>query len=153
MQEGPQPSKTAFDAPVSSHGKEWQEFRTAVNQVMLQPRNMVQYVQPIDNVAQDFVSRMRTIRTADGKMPSNFAHELSKCTLECKFNITVCNISLKHTVIPRCKLLSNSAYETILAAFIRDCRATCKQITVVICFRYQFTRESTSEHALIRVCS
>ncbi|XP_034253507.1 probable cytochrome P450 49a1 [Thrips palmi] len=65
-----------------SHGKEWQEFRTAINQVMMQPRNIVQYVEPIDNVAQDFIDRMRLIRTAAGKMPANYTHELGKWALE-----------------------------------------------------------------------
>lgn len=65
-----------------SHGKEWQDFRTSVNQVMMQPRNVTQYVEPIDNVAQDFVNRMKAIRTADGRMPPDYAKELAKWSLE-----------------------------------------------------------------------
>lgn len=38
---------------VVSQGKEWQEFRTSVNQVMMQPRNTKQYVEPIDRVSQN----------------------------------------------------------------------------------------------------
>lgn len=65
-------------------GKEWQEFRTAVNQVMMQPRNTKQYVEPIDRVTQEFIDRMREIRGKDNKMPTDFADEISKWALECR---------------------------------------------------------------------
>lgn len=38
-------------------GDEWQTFRTAVNQVMMQPKNTKQYVEPIDRVTQEFIDR------------------------------------------------------------------------------------------------
>ncbi|XP_034250283.1 probable cytochrome P450 49a1 [Thrips palmi] len=65
-----------------SNGKEWQDFRSAVNQVMMQPRNTAPYVQPIDSVAQDFVARMREIRAPDGRMPADYTDELAKWSLE-----------------------------------------------------------------------
>ncbi|XP_052126389.1 probable cytochrome P450 12a4, mitochondrial isoform X2 [Frankliniella occidentalis] len=67
---------------VSSQGKEWQEFRTAVNQVMLQPRNIKQYVEPIDRVTQEIIDRMRRIREQNSLMPANFSDELAKWALE-----------------------------------------------------------------------
>lgn len=66
----------------AAHGKEWQDFRTAVNQVMMQPRNIGQYVEPIENVSQEFVERMRAMRGPDGRMPADFTHELAKWSLE-----------------------------------------------------------------------
>ncbi|KAE8743189.1 Cytochrome P450 CYP12 [Frankliniella occidentalis] len=67
---------------VSSQGKEWQEFRTAVNQVMMQPRNIKQYVEPIDSVTQEIIDRMRRIRDENSLMPANFSDELAKWALE-----------------------------------------------------------------------
>ncbi|XP_034236373.1 probable cytochrome P450 301a1, mitochondrial [Thrips palmi] len=63
-------------------GKEWQEFRTAVNQVMMQPRNTKQYVEPIDRVSQEFVDRMKAVRNDKLEMPPDFFHEIAKWALE-----------------------------------------------------------------------
>ncbi|XP_034236857.1 cytochrome P450 CYP12A2-like isoform X2 [Thrips palmi] len=67
---------------IISQGPEWQTFRSAVNQVMMQPRNTLQYVRPIDRVSQEFVDRMRVIRNDKLEMPPDFSHEISKWALE-----------------------------------------------------------------------
>jgi hypothetical protein len=40
-----------------SQGEEWQNFRSKVNQTMMQPRSTKLYVGPIDTVASDFIKR------------------------------------------------------------------------------------------------
>ncbi|XP_034248197.1 probable cytochrome P450 12a4, mitochondrial [Thrips palmi] len=73
------------DLPLSLvvvQGKEWQDFRTAVNQVMMQPRNTKQYVLPIDRVSQEFVDRMKAIRSDTFEMPPDFFQEIVKWALE-----------------------------------------------------------------------
>ncbi|XP_069672037.1 probable cytochrome P450 301a1, mitochondrial [Periplaneta americana] len=45
---------------IVSQGAEWQQFRTKVNQPMLQPRSTKMYVGPIDAVAQDFINSYHT---------------------------------------------------------------------------------------------
>lgn len=67
---------------VSTQGKEWASFRTAVNQTMMQPRNAKLYVGAIDQVSQQLVNRMRLIRDANNEMPEDFYNELSKWALE-----------------------------------------------------------------------
>ncbi|KAK3927038.1 putative cytochrome P450 12a5, mitochondrial [Frankliniella fusca] len=70
-------------------GKEWQEFRSSVNQVMMQPRNMFHYIGPVDQVSQEFIERMKSIRLANGQMPPNFSTELGCWTME-----SVCFLAL-----------------------------------------------------------
>ena len=41
----------------SRQDKEWHDFRSAVNQVMMQPRNVQQCLEPINNVSQEFIER------------------------------------------------------------------------------------------------
>lgn len=66
----------------SSQGQEWQEFRTAVNQVMMKPQNTKQYVEPIDRVSQEFVDRIRAMRDGNNELPDQFFDEISKWALE-----------------------------------------------------------------------
>ncbi|PSN49513.1 putative cytochrome P450 301a1 [Blattella germanica] len=63
-------------------GEEWQSFRTKVNPIMMQPRATKIYVEPIDSVAEDFITRIRKLRDDKLEMPSNFDNELCKWALE-----------------------------------------------------------------------
>lgn len=67
---------------VSTQGKQWASFRTAVNQTMMQPRNAKLYVGVIDKVSQELIDRMRLIRDPQNVMPDDFYNELSKWALE-----------------------------------------------------------------------
>ena len=40
-----------------SNGELWQKFRTSVNQVVMQPRNVKVYIEPIDTVTLEFIER------------------------------------------------------------------------------------------------
>lgn len=66
----------------TSQGKKWQESRSAVNQTMMQPRNTKVYVEPIDDVAAEFVERIKVIRDSKMEVPKNFINELNKWSLE-----------------------------------------------------------------------
>ncbi|KAE8739041.1 Cytochrome P450 [Frankliniella occidentalis] len=74
---------------VSLATAEWQDFRTSVNQVMMQPRHTVRYVEPVDKMSQEFIDRIKAVRYANGQMPPDFANELGTWTLE-----SVCYIAL-----------------------------------------------------------
>ncbi|KAK3922884.1 putative cytochrome P450 301a1, mitochondrial [Frankliniella fusca] len=67
---------------VSTQGKDWATFRSAVNQTMMQPRNAKLYVGAIDTVSQQLINRMRLIRDEKNVMPDDFYNELSKWALE-----------------------------------------------------------------------
>ncbi|CAD7090148.1 unnamed protein product [Hermetia illucens] len=68
---------------VNVQGKEWGDFRSAVNPTMMQPRNTMVYIPKVDAVAMDFVKRIHQIRDPKTKeAPENFEHELNKWALE-----------------------------------------------------------------------
>lgn len=60
----------------------WQNTRTKVNPVMMAPKVVKQYVSGMGQVADDFVSRIRSIRDAKDEVPSDFANEMNKFALE-----------------------------------------------------------------------
>ncbi|XP_037921750.1 probable cytochrome P450 12d1 proximal, mitochondrial isoform X5 [Hermetia illucens] len=64
-------------------GKEWAEFRTAVNPAMAQPKNTKIYIPKVDAVAVDFVKRIHSIRDPKtSQVPENFEEELSRWAFE-----------------------------------------------------------------------
>lgn len=71
-----------YQGVANSQGKKWAESRSAVNQTMMQPRNTKVYVQPIDDVAGEFVDRIKTLRDSKMEVPKNFINELNKWSLE-----------------------------------------------------------------------
>ncbi|KDR20887.1 putative cytochrome P450 301a1, mitochondrial, partial [Zootermopsis nevadensis] len=67
---------------VITQGQSWKNFRSKVNQTMMQPRSTKLYVGPIDSVANDFLKRIRMIRDDKLEMPDDFGNELCKWGLE-----------------------------------------------------------------------
>ncbi|XP_037910565.1 probable cytochrome P450 12a4, mitochondrial [Hermetia illucens] len=64
-------------------GKEWAEFRTAVNPVMMQPKIVKLYVPQINKFVDEFIQRMRKIRDSKTyELPENFEEELNRWSLE-----------------------------------------------------------------------
>jgi len=51
------PTIITFYIIPSSQGEEWQNFRSKVNQTMMQHRSTKLYMGPIDAVASDFIKR------------------------------------------------------------------------------------------------
>jgi cytochrome P450 family 12 len=81
----------------------WGDFRTKVNQIMMQPRNAKLYIPGIDQVAKDFIERylffteqkfniktfynflsyrMRAMRDKKNEMPENFWEKINEWALE-----------------------------------------------------------------------
>ncbi|KAF4526692.1 hypothetical protein B566_EDAN010122 [Ephemera danica] len=66
----------------NENGEKWHQARTIVNQPMMQPRVAKQYVPKIDQVAIDFVQRMKELRNEQNELPADFKNELHKWALE-----------------------------------------------------------------------
>ncbi|CAG9800180.1 unnamed protein product [Chironomus riparius] len=60
----------------------WHEFRTKVNQIMMQPRNVKMYIPVIDDVASDFIKKIRSIRNDNLLVPDNFLENMNEWALE-----------------------------------------------------------------------
>lgn len=68
---------------ISEQGESWFHARSKINPVMLQPKTVKMYVEKVDNVALDFLQKVRQIRNADTlEMPNDFGNELNKWALE-----------------------------------------------------------------------
>ncbi|GLH07255.1 Probable cytochrome P450 301a1, mitochondrial [Gryllus bimaculatus] len=67
---------------VSTQGKEWYDFRTQVNQPLMQRKSANQYYTPVNDVAEDFIARMRDLRDENNELPADFINELYKWSLE-----------------------------------------------------------------------
>uniref|UniRef100_A0A1B6CMB7 Cytochrome P450 n=1 Tax=Clastoptera arizonana TaxID=38151 RepID=A0A1B6CMB7_9HEMI len=67
---------------IAVHGEKWYNFRSKVQQPMLQPRTAKLYTQPIEETACAFVERISQLRNADDEVPNDFLNEIHKWSLE-----------------------------------------------------------------------
>ncbi|XP_026314071.1 cytochrome P450 CYP12A2-like [Hyposmocoma kahamanoa] len=67
---------------ITDHGENWKEFRSAINPVMMQPKIIKLYSTVLDEVADDMVKRMRSIRDEDNKINGDFDVEMNLWALE-----------------------------------------------------------------------
>lgn len=67
---------------VSDQGETWLKMRSAVNPVMMQPKIVKSYIEPVDMVARDFIKKIRLMRDAKDEMPDDFGNELNLWALE-----------------------------------------------------------------------
>lgn len=49
---------------------------------MLQPKTVKTYIKPVDEVARDFIERIKSIRDGKDEMPADFQNEMNKWALE-----------------------------------------------------------------------
>ncbi|XP_071447542.1 probable cytochrome P450 301a1, mitochondrial [Hetaerina americana] len=63
-------------------GEKWLAARSKANQPLLQPRISKKYIQPIGNVAQEFIEQIRILRDSRDEMPPDFVNELFKWSIE-----------------------------------------------------------------------
>jgi hypothetical protein len=70
------------------HGENWHNFRTRVQQAMLQPRTAKLYVKPIEETAMAFVRRARSLRDSNLEVPEDFLNEIHKWSLECEYELS-----------------------------------------------------------------
>ncbi|RZF48557.1 hypothetical protein LSTR_LSTR011172 [Laodelphax striatellus] len=68
---------------VGVHGEPWREFRTKVQRPILRPAAVVQYIQPIEEVTNQFLDRMLQIRDEQDELPNDFDNDIHKWALEC----------------------------------------------------------------------
>lgn len=75
----------------TSQGKDWHDFRTKVNQHMMQPRVINPHIQQIDEIAEEFIHKIRNeLRNPSTlEVSSTFNNELNKWALE-----SICAIAL-----------------------------------------------------------
>lgn len=76
---------------VNDQGEAWGHMRSAVNPIMLKPQTVKAYIPAIDDVAKDFIARMKKISDENQEMPANFGYELNKWSLE-----SIAVIALEH---------------------------------------------------------
>ncbi|KRF79421.1 cytochrome P450 CYP12A2 [Drosophila virilis] len=68
---------------VTSQDKAWANMRSAVNPIIIQPKNVKLYLGPLDSINQQFIKRIKLIRDPETlEMPANFKDEISAWTLE-----------------------------------------------------------------------
>lgn len=67
----------------------WQDTRTKVNPVMMQPKTVKSYVPVVQTIADEFVERIRRIRDENSEVPADFANEANRWALE-----SICSIAL-----------------------------------------------------------
>ncbi|XP_075162683.1 putative cytochrome P450 12c1, mitochondrial [Haematobia irritans] len=68
---------------LAGDGYTWGKFRQAVNPVLLHPKNSVLYIDPIQNVINDFIERIRNIRDGSSQeVPENFSTEIKRLAFE-----------------------------------------------------------------------
>ncbi|CAG0914444.1 unnamed protein product [Notodromas monacha] len=64
------------------NGPDWYRLRTKYQQRMLKPKSALQYLNSMQDVATDFIARVRLIRDEKNEMPEDFQNELYKWALE-----------------------------------------------------------------------
>ncbi|XP_044254764.1 probable cytochrome P450 49a1 isoform X3 [Tribolium madens] len=67
---------------IAVHGDKWQNFRSKVNQIMLQPRVTRMYVKSIETTSQELVDRIEVIKNEKNQVPDDFLNEIHKWSLE-----------------------------------------------------------------------
>ncbi|XP_060819979.1 probable cytochrome P450 301a1, mitochondrial [Bombus pascuorum] len=67
---------------IAVHGESWYNFRSKVQQVMLQPRTARMYISAIEEASLAFLRRIRRIRDENDEVPDDFLNEIHKWSLE-----------------------------------------------------------------------
>ena len=67
------------------NGDEWYRLRTNINQMMMRPKAVTMYLPSVNVVADDFIARLKEVRSTQTGEVLNFNNEILKWTLECKF--------------------------------------------------------------------
>uniref|UniRef100_W8B5W3 Cytochrome P450 CYP12A2 n=1 Tax=Ceratitis capitata TaxID=7213 RepID=W8B5W3_CERCA len=97
---------------IATNGEDWAKLRTAVNPVLMQPKNAILYLNTVLEINDEFLERIRHIRDPHTlEMPDDFHDDLNRLTLEGVVGIAL-NTRLgmihKNRDSPECKLLLKS---------------------------------------------
>ncbi|KAI0213553.1 Cytochrome P450 10 [Lamellibrachia satsuma] len=66
---------------INSQGVEWYRHRAVLNKKMLMPKEVLNYLEPMNEVASDFVNHLHRIRGADGRI-TNIENEVFMWAME-----------------------------------------------------------------------
>jgi len=67
---------------IGIHGPKWDAFRKQVQQILLPPTTARKYIEPLNTIAGDFLTRMADMRDENDELPENFLMEIYKWALE-----------------------------------------------------------------------
>ncbi|XP_046623508.1 probable cytochrome P450 301a1, mitochondrial isoform X1 [Neodiprion virginianus] len=67
---------------IAVHGESWYNFRSKVQQVMLQPRTAKLYIGAVQEASEAFVQRVKKVRNYKDETPDHFLNEIHKWSLE-----------------------------------------------------------------------
>ncbi|KAK9872098.1 hypothetical protein WA026_016143 [Henosepilachna vigintioctopunctata] len=67
---------------IAVHGEDWQNFRSKVNQFMLQPGVANQYIDSINDASNQFIERIEILKDEREEVPDDFLNEIHKWSLE-----------------------------------------------------------------------
>ncbi|XP_055539547.1 probable cytochrome P450 12a4, mitochondrial [Wyeomyia smithii] len=63
-------------------GEPWQQFRTIVNPVLMQPKVVKHYIDKVDEVAREFMEIMKNVRDEKNELPADYDQWLNRWALE-----------------------------------------------------------------------
>lgn len=66
------------------NGEEWWKIRSMSQQPFLKNKNVFHYAPVLGQIADEFIDRMRLIRSENKEMPHDFLNEMYRWALECK---------------------------------------------------------------------
>jgi len=69
------------------NGDLWWRIRSKAQQPLLKTKNLKNYLPAIGQIADEFVDRIRLIRPDNNEMTSDFANEMHRWALECKYSL------------------------------------------------------------------
>ncbi|XP_017105832.2 probable cytochrome P450 12d1 proximal, mitochondrial [Drosophila bipectinata] len=68
---------------VASQGEDWGKLRSAVNPIFMQPRGLRMYYEPLSNINNEFIERIKEIRDSKTlEVPEDFYGEISRLAFE-----------------------------------------------------------------------
>ncbi|XP_016974313.1 probable cytochrome P450 12d1 proximal, mitochondrial [Drosophila rhopaloa] len=68
---------------IAAQSETWGKLRSAVNPVFMQPRGLKMYYEPLSNIINEFIERIKEIRDpVTLEVPDNFSDEISRCIFE-----------------------------------------------------------------------
>lgn len=68
---------------LSEDGDKWWDIRSKANPVLLQPKTVKMYIEKVDQVAQEFITKIKQMRDVESlEVRDKFGHELNRWALE-----------------------------------------------------------------------
>lgn len=82
------PKKFHFGpALVTQHGENWYKLRTIINPIVVKPSMVNLHTTNADQIALEFIGRIREVRDSKNETPEDFMTEINKWTIEVLANI------------------------------------------------------------------